>query len=53
MAKADELEKEGKFRDAWVKVPEPTDYPEHAETLRKRRKELSDKFSAPSLFESE
>ncbi|MBY8963118.1 PRTRC system protein E [Flavobacterium sp. D11R37] len=50
MAKADELEKEGKFREAWSKVPNPADYPEQAETIRKRKKELSDKFSGPSLF---
>ena len=38
MAKADELEKEGKFREAWSKVPNPADYPEQAETIRKRKK---------------
>ncbi|EJG02021.1 PRTRC system protein E [Flavobacterium sp. F52] len=50
MAKADELEKEGKFREAWVKVPEITEFPEKADELRRRKRELSDKFSAPSLF---
>ncbi len=50
MAKADELEKEGKFRQAWIKVPSPDDFPEYAEALRKRKSELSAKFSAPSLF---
>lgn len=50
MAKADELEKEGKFREAWVKVPEITEFPEKAEEIRRRKRELSDKFSAPSLF---
>lgn len=53
MAKADELEKEGKYREAWTKVPNPADYPEQAEAIRKRKKELSDKFSAPSLFGTE
>ena len=53
MSKADELEKEGKYREAWVKVPEVTEYPEKAEELRKRRKELSDKFSSPGLFGTE
>ena len=53
MAKADELEKEGKFRDAWVKVPEITEFPEKSDEIRKRKKELSDKFSAPSLFGAE
>lgn len=51
MAKADELEKEGKFREAWSKVPNPTDYPEKADEIRKRKKELSEKF-APNLFEA-
>ena len=50
MAKADELEKEGKFREAWMKVPEITDYPEKADEIRKRKIALSDKFATPSLF---
>lgn len=50
MAKADELEKEGKFREAWVKVPEITEFPEKADEIRRCKRELSDKFSAPSLF---
>lgn len=50
MVKADELEKEGKYREAWMKVPEIPDYPEKADEIRKRKTELSDKFSAPSLF---
>ena len=53
MAKADELEKEGKFRDAWVKVPEITEFPDKPDEIRKRKKELSDRFSAPSLFGAE
>jgi PRTRC genetic system protein E len=50
MAKADELEKEEKHREAWVKVPEIAEFPEKAEEIRRRKRELSDKFSAPSLF---
>jgi len=50
MAKADELEKEGKHREAWVKLPEITEFPEKADEIRRRKRELSDKFSAPSLF---
>lgn len=50
MAKADELEKEAKFREAWMKVPEIAEFPQKAEEIRRRKKELSDKFSAPSLF---
>lgn len=49
MAKVDELEKEGKHRDAWMKLPDPAEYPEHAETIRKRRTALSNQFP-PSLF---
>jgi len=46
---ADELEKAGKYREAWIKVPEPTDYPDYAEAIRKRKSELSAKFP-PDLF---
>lgn len=53
MAKADELEKEGKFREAWMKVPEIAEFPEKADEIRRRKTELSDKFSAPSLFGAE
>lgn len=52
MAKVDELEKEGKHRDAWMKVPDVMEYPEKAEEILKRKKSLSDKFAAPSLFGS-
>lgn len=50
MAKADELEKEGKFREAWMKVPEITEFPEKADEIRKRKTSLSDKFATPNLF---
>jgi len=50
MAKADELEKEGKFREAWMKVPNPADFPDYADVIRKRKTSLSDKFATPSLF---
>lgn len=52
MKKANELEAEGKHRDAWMKVPDPNDYPEHSETLRERKSELAKKF-APDLFNVE
>jgi PRTRC genetic system protein E len=52
MQKVDELEKEGKFRDAWMKVPEPAEYPEQAEALRKCKSALAAKF-APDLFGAE
>lgn len=50
MAKADELEKEGKFREAWIKVPDITKFPEKADEIRKRKTSLSDKFATPNLF---
>ena len=50
MAKAEELEKEGKFREAWIKVPDITEFPEKADEIRKRKTALSDKFATPSLF---
>lgn len=49
MAKVEELEKEGKYREAWIKVPNATDYPEKAEELSKRKAVLSVKFE-PNLF---
>lgn len=49
MDKVDELEKEGKFREAWIKVPNATDYPEKVEELSKRKSALSAKFE-PNLF---
>ena len=50
MEKADALEKEGKFKEAWMKVPEVADFPEKADEIRKRKSELSDKFSSTGLF---
>lgn len=49
MAQADALEAEGKFREAWSKVPQPSDYPDRADALRARRASLSKQF-APDLF---
>jgi len=50
MTKVDALEKEGKHREALIKVPNVTEFPEEADEIRKRKSSLSDKFSAPSLF---
>ncbi len=52
MEKANKLEEEQKFREAWVAVPSVENYPEFADKIRKRKKELSDQF-APSLFETQ
>lgn len=49
LEKANELEKAGKYREAWSAVPDPSLYPEKADELRKRRSLLSAKF-APDLF---
>jgi PRTRC genetic system protein E len=49
MAQVDKLEQEGKFKEAWSKVPQPSDYPERAEALRERRASLSKQF-VPDLF---
>lgn len=49
MAKVDELEKAGKFREAWIKVPQTTDFPEKADEIRKRKSTLSAQFE-PNLF---
>ncbi|GAA6766868.1 hypothetical protein AAFH68_28150 [Flavobacterium sp. CGRL1] len=52
MEKADELEKEGKFREAWMKVPEIAEFPQKAEEIRRRKTSLSHRFATPSLFGS-
>ncbi|KGO85936.1 hypothetical protein Q765_13990 [Flavobacterium rivuli WB 3.3-2 = DSM 21788] len=44
MQKADELEAQGKFRDAWMKVPSAQEFPEHAEDIRARKAALSAQF---------
>lgn len=49
MKKAEELEKEGKHREAYVKVPDPADFPEHVEAIKERRSALAKNF-APDLF---
>lgn len=49
MKKVDELERQGKHREAYVKVPEVADYPEHEAELRARKTALAKKFS-PELF---
>lgn len=49
MKKVDELEADGKYREAWIKVPQAEIYPEQAETIRNRRMELSKQF-VPDLF---
>lgn len=49
MAKVDELDKQGEYRDAWTKVPSVDKYPNKKAVIQKRKAELSAKF-APNLF---
>ena len=49
MANADALEKEGKFKEAWMKIPQPSEFPDKADEIRTRRAALSARFS-PDLF---
>jgi PRTRC genetic system protein E len=49
MKQVDALEAEGKFKEAWCKVPQSAEYPDKAEQLRKRRDSLKAQF-APDLF---
>ena len=52
MKKVDELEKAGKYREAWMNVPDTALFPEQTETIQKRRASLSAKFATPDLFSS-
>ena len=47
--KAEALEKEGKFKDAWSALPKVSEHPEFAEAIRKKQDEYEKHF-APSLF---
>ena len=47
--KAEELEKEGKYKEAWSALPKVSEYPDFAETIRKKQDEYERHF-APSLF---
>ncbi|WP_262484158.1 hypothetical protein [Chryseobacterium soldanellicola] len=49
LQKAEELEKEGKYKDGWTVLPKITDYPEYTDTIRKKQDEYERHF-APSLF---
>ncbi|SEW24738.1 PRTRC system protein E [Chryseobacterium wanjuense] len=52
MSKADALEKEGKYKEAWTALPKTSEYPDHAEIIRKRQNDFARKF-APSFFDQE
>ncbi len=49
MAKAEELEKDGKYKEAWSALPKTSEYPDYAENIRKKQDEYERHF-APSLF---
>lgn len=49
LQKAKELEKEGKYKDAWSALPKGSDFPEYADIIRKKQDEYERHF-APSLF---
>ena len=50
MKKVADLEAQGKYREAWSKLPPPDEFPNYADKIRKKRSELSTHF-APTLFE--
>lgn len=52
MAEVDKLEAAGKYREAWLKVPKTSEFPEKSEEMRNRRSSLSAQFS-PDLFGAE
>ena len=47
--KAEALEKEGKYKDAWSALPKVSEHPDFAEQIRKKQDEYERHF-APSLF---
>lgn len=47
--KAESLEREGKYKDAWSALPKISEYPDFAEAIRKKQDEYERHF-APSLF---
>ena len=49
LQKAEELEKEGKYKEAWTALPKVSEYPDFADTILKKQDEYERHF-APSLF---
>lgn len=52
LQKAEEFEKEGKYKDAWSSLPKALEYPDFADIIRKKLDEYERHF-APSLFTEE
>jgi len=49
MKKADDLEKQGKYSDAWSALPKASEYPEHAELIKNRQSYFEQQIW-PDLF---
>lgn len=49
MAKAETLESEGKYKEAWTALPKASEYPEHSEAIGQKQ-ELYQSHFAPDLF---
>ena len=49
LQKAEALEKEHKFKEAWSALPKVSEYPDYAENIRKKQTEYERHF-APNLF---
>ena len=49
LQKADDLEKESKYKEAWSVLPKISEFPDYAETIRKKQDEY-ERYFAPSLF---
>ena len=47
--KAEELEREGKYKEAWSALPKVSEYPDFAEAIRKKQDEYESHF-AHNLF---
>lgn len=51
MKKAEELENESKFKDAWSALPKASEYPEYSKEILEKQ-EIYEKEFAPNLFTS-
>ena len=49
LQKAETLENEGKYKEAWSALPKISEYPDYADVIRKKQDEYEKHF-APSLF---
>jgi hypothetical protein len=49
LQKAEELEKEGKYKEAWIALPKTSEFLDYTEVIRKKQEEYQKQF-ALSLF---